>query len=576
MKFPSLKPISQTRVPLALGGIFSPERAREGGFLHAENLITEDGCTVTHPPRLALSAPTCGRGICRAYIDGQEVLCYVANEDLVVGDRHYPLGLRDTAHRLIPYGNKIFIFPERKYLCPEDGASGELDATLSTASSTLFTLCRADGSPYAPMATAVTAPESPTHGDFWLDTALKPAVLRCFSEVRQEWQTVTDTYLRLNCPGIGIPFRAGDTITLTGIVPTELRALNGAQRLVACGEDHLVIAAAPCVTLRQQGSLTVARRMPEMDTHTLLLLDGILYGAFQGKAEDGTYITRIYSSRLRDIFCQADDSHFDEESDGAQQREVTLSEPITAAICYDGLPYFFTEHGWLSPVGQGKNMRFVLKLADGVRIGCGESLCEIDGALYYLSPRGMMRYDGRQATEISSPPQLANVRMAAAGGWGRRYYLSVTEDSGKSHLLIYDTVGGLWSRKDGTRACDFLICGTRFCYRDGCDGAIYSWDVDADIDDGKWMALSAPILSQHKGEGRFCRMELSLRGEVGGEVQVLVGYNGAPPREVLAEALLTDNLPITLMLHPRCAPWITLQIQGRGTIRLEGLTKVLR
>ena len=577
MRFPSLKPSRLTRISLALGGIFPPEREREGGFLHTEHLITEDGCTVTHPSPAPLSAPVSGRGICAAYVNGQEQICYVANGDLVVGERHHALSLRDTAHRLIPFENKILIFPERKYLCPEDGTSGELDAALTTASSVLFTLCRKDGSPYAPLTTAVTAPDIPNHGDFWLDTALKPIALRCYSAVRQEWQTVTDTYLRLNCPGIGIPFHVGDMVTLTGIVPTELGALNGTHRLAACGEDHLVIAAAPCVTLRQQSPLSVTRRMPEMDIHTLVLLDGLLYGAFQGKAEDGTYLTKIYAARPQDLFRQrAADTDSEENGDSPRQWEISLSEPITAAIGYDGKPYYFTEHGWLSPVGQGHAMRFSLTRADGVRADCGESLCEVNGALYYLSPRGMMRYDGRQLTEIPTPPHLAHLRTAAAGGWKTRYYLSATEDSGKSHLLIYDTVGGLWSRADGIRACDFLLCGRRFCYRNGCDGVIYGWDDPSGNDADRWMALTAPIFSHHEGDGRLCRIELSLRGEAGGEVQVLVGYNGAPPREVLAQAVITDNLPITLLLHPRPAPMITLQIQGRGAIRLEGLTKVLR
>ena len=421
------------------------------------------------------------------------------------------------------------------------------------------------------------APDAPNHGDFWLDTAIKPIALRCFSAVRQEWQTVTDTYLRLSCTGIGLPFCVGDRITLTGIVPTELGTLNGTHRLAACGADHLVIAAPPCVTLRQQSPLSVTRRMPEMDIHTLVLLDGLLYGAFQGMAEDGTYVTKIYALRLRDALGQrAADTETAESTDSERQWEISLSEPITAAIGYDGQPYFFTEHGWLTPVGQGRAMRFHLTRADGVRSGCGESLCEVNGALYYLSPRGMMRYDGHQLTEIPTPPHLAHLRTAAAGGWGRRYYLSATEEGGKSHLLIYDTVGGLWSRKDGTRACDFLLCGRRFCYRNGCDGILYGWDDGSNTDADRWMALCAPILSQHEGEGRLLRMELSLRGEAGGEVQVLVGYNGAPPREMLADVPITDNLPLTLMLYPRPAPMMTLQIQGRGAVRLEGLTKVLR
>lgn len=572
MRLPHLNLPNLTRIPLHLGGLAPVHRAAEGNLSYMENLITEQGVTATRAPRAILASPQSGHGMTVVRTAGGEMLCYVDGRELVVGETRYPLELSDDEHRLIPFGDKVLIFPERKYLSLSDGASGALEAVMTTSASTLFTLCRPDGSPYTPLSTSPTAPTSPAHGDFWLDTTSCPPILRCYSAAREEWQTVSNSCLRLSSPGLGAAFRPGDAVRLAGIAPTELRALSGIHRLVDCGEDHLVISAPPTVTLRQHAPLRVTRTLPELDPTTLIVWDDRLLGAAKGLDENGTPITLLCACRRGDPFnWEVIDPN---DAEDARRWTLATAEPITAAVVYGGLPHFFTEHGLLRLSGYGVTARWQQIPLEGVMSGCGESLREAGNTLYYRARRAMMSYDGKHATPLPPLPWDSCPRVAAAGVLGTRYVLSLTEEDGRAHLLVFDTADRLWSRLDNTRAVTFSSYGNGLCYRDGCDGTVCLLEGDTE-GTTRWIAETAPIRAWDD-RGRLIRLELTLTLIPDGEAEILIGYDGAAPREHLATVTGNGPQPMTVTLHPRSADHITLRLQGHGKAILHTLCKILR
>lgn len=572
MRLPHLNLPNLTRIPLPLGGLAPAHCAVEGNLSYMGNLITEQGVTATRAPRAILAAPQSGHGMTVVCGAGGEMLCYVDGRELVVGETRYPLGLSDGEHRLIPFGDKVLIFPECKYLSLSDGTSGELEAAMTTSASTLFTLCRPNGAPYTPLSTSPTAPASPAHGDFWLDTASRPLILRCYSAAREEWQTVSDSCLRLSSPGLGAAFRPGDAVRLAGIAPTELRALSGIHRLLDCGEDHLVISAPPTVTLRQHAPLSVTRTLPELDPVTLVVWDDRLLGVAKGLDENGIPITLLCACRRGDPF----NWEVIDPTDAEDARRWTLAaaEPITAAVVYGGLPHFFSEHSLLRLSGYGTAARWQQILLEGVMSGCGESLREVGNILYYRARRAMMSYDGKRTTPLPPLPWDSCPRAAAAGVLDTRYVLSLTEEDGRAHLLVFDTADRLWSRLDNTRASAFSAYGDGLCYRDGCDGTVCLLEGDTE-DTARWMAETTPIRTRDD-RGRMIRLELTLTLTSDGETEILIGYDGAASREHLTTVTGNGTQPMTVILHPRSADHVTLRLQGHGKATLHTLCKIMR
>lgn len=570
MRLPHLPRPRLTRTVLKQGGMASRAAADVCVFSHTENLITEGGRTRTHPPRVALTAPVSGDGLAVIHTAQGDQLCYPEGHDLIVGTQRHPMALCDTAHRLIPFGDMLLVFPERQYLRLSDGTCGMLDAELTTDGATLFTLCRADGSAYMPLTVSSVAPADPAHGDIWLDTAFKPILLRSYNAARQDWQTVTDTCLRISSPGIGRPFRVGDTVRLSNIIPAELKQIEGLHRLIACGEDHLVISAPPCVTLRQVAPLSVSRRMPDVDPDTLLLWRDRLVGAVRTVDTDGTAVTLFCASRAGDPFNW---ESTDEEDGAARRWRVAHTDPITASAVYRGIPHFFSEHGVLTLTGEGTSARWRLTPLAGVMSGCGESLQAVGDALYYRARRGMMRYDGRQVTALPALPRDPLPRAAAAGVIGDRYYLSLTRESGEADLLVYHVGDETWSRLDHTRAAHFLPYRGGLCYRDGCDGTVRAMEAPsspADTSEVRWMAKTVPIRIRDQESGRLFRLELTLTLSAGGKMQILM-RDGEGTLSCPIEISGQDDTLQRICIHPRAADRISLELRGRGEVTLHEL-----
>ena len=102
----------------------------------------------------------------------------------------------------------------------------------------------------------------------------------------------------------------------------------------------------------------------------------------------------------------------------------------------------------------------------GVAQNAARSLCVLNETLYYLSPDGVMAWDGSLPTKVSGAldaAKLSNVQSAVGGALDGRYYLHISRESAR--LLVYDTEKGLWSEED-VCSCDMTSTG----------GQLYLWD----------------------------------------------------------------------------------------------------
>ena len=79
-------------------------------------------------------------------------------------------------------------------------------------------------------------PESPSNGQYWLDTSGKLHTLKQWAEATSQWVSVPTVYLKLSANGIGRGFKQYDGIRLSGLTGNEqVEKLNGSQILYDVG-----------------------------------------------------------------------------------------------------------------------------------------------------------------------------------------------------------------------------------------------------------------------------------------------------------------------------------------------------
>lgn len=130
--------------------------------------------------------------------------------------------LTDGEKKMVGMGTKVLIWPDKMSF---DTAAGTLSALGSGwqqgGKSLTVTPCDAAGVVYTPNKFGATEPESPKNGDVWLKQAEDAPwsyrdALKLYSTAGG-WQNILLNYCRVTCEGLGKAFKAGDTVTLTGI-----------------------------------------------------------------------------------------------------------------------------------------------------------------------------------------------------------------------------------------------------------------------------------------------------------------------------------------------------------------------
>ena len=201
----------------------------------------------------------------------------------------------------------------------------------------------------------------------------------------------------------------------------------------------------------------------------------------------------------------------------------------------------------------------------GCAAGAHKSLEVIGEILYYAGRNGIYAYDGSAPRLMSYPLGDVTYPGAVAGTDGVRYYLSVGE-GGAWSLLVYDTVHGIWTREDDTRAVDFAqVEGALYL---AAGGKLYQLEQTDSAEAVEWSASFEALKEDTLKRKRWKWLRLRIRLEDGAWMKVY--YTPDDGERMLAEQLsgagtYTVSLPLAPMRCDRLT--IDIEAQGRGQIR---------
>lgn len=445
----------------------------------------------------------------------KEHLWHVDGACLRHDDVSVDLGLTSGDKQLLSMGAYLLVWPDKKFLNTADLTDYGSMEQLNTAASVTVTPCRSDGRPLMAYSAADTPPASPVAGQHWLDTSTEPPLLKTYRSDTGAWEQTDTAAACITGAGIGHKLSAGDGVEIRGFAND---ALNGLFTLTATTEDSVVV---PCALASAAGGtdITVSRTIPDMDfvTECGNRIWGCKYGTV-----DGAAVNEIYASKLGDFTnwrCfqgLATDSYAAARgSDG----------PWTAAVTYAGQPLFFKadclDKVYPSPTGAH---RIVSARCSGVAAGCGGSVWDLEGTLYYLSDVGVCAYSGAVPRVVSRDLGTSPLEGGVAGGWNGRYYLSARNGMAWE-LLTYDVKNALWHREDDLHAVSFAAWnGALYCL--SAEGKLLQLDSgegDAAMD---WYAESGP-LSPRSPRSQYVK-QFVVRATTEGRVQLQLKYDDGP------------------------------------------------
>ena len=562
MQIPTLKQGNVSRENVtSFGGYHAGARIAEGEFAAMKNCTGDQFPLIaTRRKRGVYAAPQKCNGLL-----AKDSLCWVDGSKFVMNGYETELHLTDSPKQLVSMGAYVIIFPDKKYINTADlSDSGNLEAEFTSAGTVKFTPVDGDGKPLIPAYTQPEEPEKPENGALWLDTSGAGALLQ-WSAGTGMWVSVDNTLVRISCPNMGVSFRPGDGVQLTG-VPAGVET-SGV--IADCGRDYVTVPG----LLEREASLdtpvTVGRYLPLMDM--VLECGNRLWGCRYGLNRAGAVVNEIYASKLGDF---RNWNCFQGVSTDSYCVSLGADGPFTGAVQHLGYPVFFREDCIHRLYGSTPaTFRLQTTPCPGVQQGCSRSLARVGQMLYYKSPTGVCAYDGAVPVTVSQKLGVMPCTRAAAGALGDKYYLCIQEEETTGQLWVYDTARGLWHREDDTRVRCFCTCRDDLFFVNGAGQIISVMGRGQPEEEISWMLETGMLGTLTPDSKTLTR--LNLRLELAQQATVWVQYDGddfwTPVATVYGSAGQCFNLPVAVRRCDR----LRLRLEGTGFMRLSCITKTM-
>lgn len=568
MKYPLLNELPVTREMIdSFGGYNHNLRIGAGEFYDMENLTSAHYPVLSPRPRRGIFAtPERPQGLI-----AKDALCYVDGGDFVMGEYRVAMQLsRDAAPKtLISMGAYVIIMPDKKYINTADISDyGSIEASVTTTTPVTFELCKIDGTGYSDAVAQDTEPSDPENMDLWIDTSSVPNALKQYSTTNAMWVSIATTYIKISATGLGKPFSVGDGVTISGV--NALDGLNNTMIVWDRGDDYIVVTGIIDRVTTQEASITVARRMPNMDF--IVESGNRLWGCRYGTDVNGNMVNEIYASKLGDF---KNWNCFMGISTDSYAVTVGTDGQFTGAITHLGSPLFFKENCMHKVYGNSLPFGVQDTACRGVQKGCGGSLAIVNEVLYYKSRSAVCAYDGSLPVEISTALGEVVYSDAVAGAIGNKYYISMKDGGGVYHLFVYDTAKGMWHREDSTQALSFCSCRGDLYFIDAADDKIKTVLGTGTLEGVpvRWMAETGVIGTDSPDKKYISRLDVRMNIPIGTTVDFYIQYDSSEEWEMLFPLEGHTLRSFTVPIRPHRCDHFRLRIEGDGPAKVYSICK---
>lgn len=507
----------------------------------------------------------------------KEKIIYINNQTLYYGGKPVQ-GISfpdlEVERNFVSMGAKLLIFPDKVYVNTEDFSDyGSLVASFRSETGATCVMCKADGDLYEGYIVSPTMPKAPENGALWLDTSREQHILKQYSETVDMWIELTETYIRINCIGIGKSFNQYDGVQLTGFRDA---GLYDKHIIRDKGEDYITVTGVLDKAVEISTPVSVNRNIPDMD---FICENGNrLWGCSSKRNE-------IYASKLGD---PTNFNVFMGISTDSYAASVGTDGNFTGAVSFRGYVLFFKENCVHKVYGQNPPYTITTSYIRGVQKGSHRSLVCLNEALYYKSRSGICSYEGGVPMCVSTHLGDEYYTDAVGGSCGNKYYVCMSDKLGKRQLFVFDEEKSLWHREDNVDIKEFsynngnlyfimksgdtnklgIIDGEN-CYG-SFTGELRGPSLEADFE---WCAQSG-IWGLSLPENKYySNITIRAVGNKGAKLRIYFELDSSNIWLKQAEKTIDKTGSFTLpFITPRC-DHMRIRITGKGDVKIYSISR---
>ena len=255
---------------------------------------------------------------------------------------------------------------------------------------------------------------------------------------------------------------------------------------------------------------------------------------------------------------------------------------FTGSVTYNGNPIFFKENSMVKVTVSSTGAHQVKEIfCPGVQKGSGNSICIVNGVLYYKGVEGIYAYDGSLPVLVSSSLGEVRYYKAVSGTILDRYYVSMKDGNGLSHMFVYDTGTGMWAKEDNADVMTFCRSGDDLYYIDNADLKLKSVRGTLPYEGGEtegafdWFVESGNIGFTMPDKKHLAKLQIRLSMELGTNVSIFLQYDSSGNWEHVCNLNHNGTRSFVVPIIPRRCDHFKYMIGGRGECKIFSVTKTI-
>ena len=271
----------------------------------------------------------------------------------------------------------------------------------------------------------------------------------------------------------------------------------------------------------------------------------------------GVYKNQIRASALGDFtnFWEYADEAGNPSATGAYATDVGSAGDFTGICAYNNVLLLFKKDIVYEMYG---SMPYTI--TELCTTGCidNDSICQVDGVLYWASPKGIVRYSGGVPDVISTNIDIKNNGISKAGTDGRKYYVYDGEK-----IYVYDTYFRMWHIEDN-KSVKMFYNQINDLYM-VCDDGIYK--VDSGKENVEWEFTTKDYTFYSKERKNLSKLWIRADMAQNTKLEVYVRHNGGEWTRVATKTAERDEMFDFKLRVKKCDSY-TLKFKGKGDVRI--------
>lgn len=283
----------------------------------------------------------------------------------------------------------------------------------------------------------------------------------------------------------------------------------------------------------------------------------IKYGVVYNNRIVGVKDSDIRASALGDFtnFHEFADEAGNPSATGAYATDVGSAGEFTGICAYNNVLLLFKKDIVYEMYG---SMPYTI--TELCNTGCidNDSICSVDGVLYWASPKGIVRYSGGVPQVISTQIDINTESIAKAGTDGRKYYIY---DGYKTY--VYDTYYQMWHIED-EKPVTMCFSHINDLYM-VCDDGIYKANSGSEAVEWEFETKDYTFSSAERKN----LSKLWIRADMprNSRLEVYVRQNGGQWQRVAVKTAEKDEMFDFKLRVKKCDSY-ALKFKGKGDVRI--------